>query len=248
MNDQRLLAMHYFYLPQLTPKHEFAMLPEEEGRHALKALRMRVGDELQLLDGQGGHYQATLYGIDGKRCEVRIDRYTLQPRAFSRRIHLAVAPTKNTDRMEWLLEKAVELGVDQITFLHSRYSERKTMNLERLHKIAVAAMKQSGNFYLTKLADVTPFRDFLAKVEEASRYMAYVPAPVTDTLAKAAARAEGDACVLIGPEGGFAEEEAAAAIEAGFACVSLSHNRLRTETAALSAAHTLQVVMSMQLP
>lgn len=235
--------MHYFYVPQVTPKHEFVILPEEEARHAIKVLRMRLGDDICLLDGLGGKYMGVIYGTESKRYEVRIDKYELQPKLHTHRIHIGIAPTKNTDRMEWLIEKSVEIGVDQISFIISRYCERKSMKMERLHKIAVAAMKQSGNLYLPKLTEMILFRDFLGKVEEKSRYMAYVPTESSKTLAKAFKLQS--ACVLIGPEGGFGEEEVVLAEEAGFECVSLSHHRLRTETAGIIASHTLALLFSM---
>ena len=235
--------MHYFYVPQLTPKHEFVMLPEDEARHATKALRMRIGDEILLLDGNGGKYTGAIYGMESKRCEVRIDKYELQAKPYPQHIHIAVSPTKNTDRMEWMIEKMVEIGVGQISFVISRYCERKSMKMERLHKIAVAAMKQSGNFYLPKMSDMILLKDFLAKVEVPARYMAYVPTDIEQTLAKAFKPES--SCVLIGPEGGFGEEEVALATDAGFVCVSLSHNRLRTETAGIVAAHTLGLLFGM---
>ena len=234
--------MNYFYVPQLTPKHEFVMMPEEEARHALKVLRMKMSDPIVLLDGNGGKYTGIIYGIEQKRCEVRIDRYELQERPTPHRIHLGVSPTKNSDRMELLVEKAIEIGVSEISFLQTQRSERRALKLDRVKKIAVAAMKQSGNLYLPKINSLQLFREFVGKVEEQGKYLAYVPAPTTDSLVKAVVPA--DACLLVGAEGGFTEEEAELAQERGFKPVSLSSYRLRTETAGMIGVHTLQLALA----
>ncbi len=234
--------MNYFYVPQLTPKHEFVMMPEEEAKHALKVLRMRVSDPIVLIDGNGGKYTGIIYSTENKRCEVRIDEYEKQERSIPYRLHLAISPTKNMERMEWLMEKAVEIGVDQVSFLHTKHSERKVLKLERIKKIAVSAMKQSGNLHLPKITDLKPFKEFLGNIEEEGRYIAYVPTPSTDTLAKAIEPK--DACILVGAEGGFTEEEVELAQEKNFIPVSLSPYRLRTETAGLLALHTLSLKLS----
>lgn len=233
--------MNYFYVPQLTPKHEFVMMPEDEARHAIKVLRMRMSDPIVLLDGNGGKYTGVLYNIEQKRCEVRVDKYELQERPVPQKIHLGISPTKNSDRIELLVEKAVEIGVNEISFLQTHHSERKALKLERIKKIAVAAMKQSGNLYLPKINDMQLFRDFVGKVGEEAKYLAYVPAPHTDSLAKAIVPK--NACLLVGAEGGFSDDEAAMAQEKGFVPVSLSPHRLRTETAGIVGVHTLQLML-----
>ena len=188
-----------FYCSGLLPNSKEITLPEEEGRHALRVLRMKEGDEIQLLDGNGGFYKGIIKSTQGKKCLVQIIDYQYFESNRKHKIHLALAPTKNTDRIEWFVEKAIEIGVDKITFLLTSHSERKVLKMERIQKIAVSAMKQSGNFYLPELVEITKFKDFLESQSDSKsqKFMAYVPASPSETLFSE--KQEGEICVLIGP-------------------------------------------------
>ncbi|WP_426492186.1 16S rRNA (uracil(1498)-N(3))-methyltransferase [Hymenobacter sp. 102] len=230
---------HTFFAPDLTtaPTHT---LPEDESKHAVRVLRLTEGDAVVLVNGQGGVFGAEVAEANPKRCQLRI----VQPRQMARRpyhVHLAVAPTKNLDRMEWLVEKATEVGVDQITFLRCARSERRELKLERLEKIAVSALKQSGQAWLPQLTELTDFGRFLPTVTPETTFIAHLEDGERTPLARVAGLATG-CCILIGPEGDFTPQE----IEAAFACgvrpVTLGASRLRTETAALAAVHTVHVV------
>lgn len=219
--------MALFYLPDLTVPY----LTPDESHHALHVLRLRVGDTFEVTDGQGALASAELTSEDKRKAGFRIIESRLIPkRSFS--IHLAIAPTKNIDRMEWLVEKCTEIGVDKITFVRCKTSERPSVPLERLQKLALSAMKQSKQAWLPMLVDMTPFKDFVQNIGEPQRFIAYVDASNPNHLTKLLKPA-GDRVLLIGPEGDFTKEELDRAIDKGFRKVSLGANRLRTETAGL---------------
>lgn len=216
-----------FYQQNLTLSH----LTPEESQHALKVLRLRVGDAIEVTDGKGTLARAELTSDEKRNAGFRIiESHTIPKRTPS--THLAIAPTKNIDRMEWLVEKCTEIGIDKITFLRCKTSERPSVPLERLQKLALSAMKQSRQAWLPELTDMTAFSDFICSVTEAQRFIAYVDASNPDLLSKLV-KPEGDQVLLIGPEGDFTKEELDLAIEHGFNKVSLGPNRLRTETAGL---------------
>ena len=229
--------MPTFYAPDLTaPTYT---LPEEESKHAVRVLRLRPGDSVELVNGRGGVYQAEVVQADAKRCQLRITHEQQVPRR-PYAVHVAVAPTKNLDRMEWLIEKATEMGVDRISFLRCARSERRELKLERLEKIAVSALKQSGQAWLPQLDEMIDFGAFLPTVEPATTFIAHL---ADDERTELAQVANGPTCaILIGPEGDFTPEEIAAARQRGIRPVALGLTRLRTETAALAAAHTVHVV------
>ena len=147
---------HTFFAPDLTPATPTYTLPEDESKHAVRVLRLSEGDAVVLVNGRGGVFGAEVADANPKRCQLRVVRAEqVPPRSF--RVHLAVAPTKNLDRMEWLVEKATEIGVDTITFLRCARSERRDLKLERLEKIAVSALKQSGQAWLPQLVELTDY-------------------------------------------------------------------------------------------
>ncbi|HEX8348919.1 MAG TPA: 16S rRNA (uracil(1498)-N(3))-methyltransferase [Hymenobacter sp.] len=228
--------MHTFYAPDLTtPTYT---LPEEESKHAVRVLRLREGDSVELINGRGGVYQAEVTQAEAKRCQLRITgEQQLARRPYV--VHVAVAPTKNLDRMEWLVEKATEIGVDRLSFLRCARSERRELKLERLEKIAVSALKQSGQAWLPQLDEFQDFSTFLSTVEPRSTFIAHLADDERTELAQVAAGAT--CCILIGPEGDFTPEEIAAARQRGIRPVALGSTRLRTETAALAAVHTVHV-------
>ncbi|AII53609.1 16S rRNA (uracil(1498)-N(3))-methyltransferase [Hymenobacter sp. APR13] len=228
---------HTFFAPDLSGLTY--TLPEDESKHAVRVLRLSAPDPVVLVDGRGGVFQAEVADANPKRCQLRITHEAQVPRRpyF---VHVAVAPTKSLDRMEWLVEKAVEIGVDRLTFLRCARSERRELKLERLHKIAVSALKQSGQAWLPQLDELTDFADFLPTIDGASSFIGHLEEGDRTPLSHVAATGA-SCCVLIGPEGDFTPQEIAAAFASGVRPVTLGASRLRTETAALAAVHTAHV-------
>jgi len=229
--------MNLFYEPEIRNGRKY--LNDEESRHALKALRLKTGDALHVIDGMGGLYACRIVN-DKKNCEFEILEQSHQkPRPFS--VHIAIAPTKNQDRMEWFVEKAVETGIEKITFILTKNSERTRLRMERIRKKAIEAMKQSQNLWLPELKEENRFGNFLMEARESQRFIAYVDETHRHSL-KDLARTGGDYLALIGPEGDFTAEEIKAALENHFIPVSLGPSRLRTETAGLAACFTLNLI------
>ncbi len=228
------------FAPDLAPTQTSYQLSEEESKHAVRVLRLAAGDAVELLDGRGGRYRAEIAEANPKRCQLRITHHAaVAPRAYF--THVAVAPTKNIDRMEWFVEKAVEIGVERITFLRCARSERRELKLERLEKIAVSALKQSGQAWLPQLDEMTDFAAFVAETAPATTFIAHLEQGERTALAQVAAAGPG-CCVLIGPEGDFTPEEIRLALGHGIRPVTLGASRLRTETAALAAVFTVQII------
>jgi 16S rRNA (uracil1498-N3)-methyltransferase len=214
-------------------------LDPDESRHAVKVLRLREGDLLNITDGKGCFYDAQIVRAELSQCTFSIVNTRVEaPKKF--RIHIAIAPTKNTDRIEWFVEKAVELGIDQISFILCANSERKSLKMDRLEKVAISAMKQSQQAWLPKLLPVVPFNNILTTSSN-QRFIALVDTHNPRHL-NSAARAGGEYLVLIGPEGDFSPDELQSALGSGFLKVSLGNTRLRTETAGLAACHILNLI------
>lgn len=229
--------MNQFYQPAIA--NGIHHLNEDESRHAVKVLRMKAGDQLHITDGLGSFYHATISEADPRKCTFSIlEKKSVLARKFS--IAIALAPTKNIDRIEWFVEKAVELGIDQIHFMLCQNSERKTVNMERIEKIAISAMKQSGQAWLPTCTGIKPFQQILT-ISADQRFICFVDQLNPDQLNSLATVGK-EYLVLIGPEGDFRDEELKQAMDHGFKKVSLGHNRLRTETAALAACHTLNLI------
>ena len=238
--------MHRFYCPDIAAN---LTLGEEDSRHCVKVLRLSGGDTIEVVDGNGSLYTCRITMAHPKRCAVEVLGQSQQPPHWGCRIVLAVAPTKHLDRMEWMVEKCVEIGVDRIIPLRCHNSERTVLKTERLRKIMVSAMKQSLKATLPRLDEMTPVEQVLAEPFEGLRCIAYcdeqLPRHERATLA-ASVRPLHDVMVLIGPEGDFSPEEVAAAREAGFLAVTLGESRLRTETAAIFAVNTIHTVNQLQ--
>jgi 16S rRNA (uracil1498-N3)-methyltransferase len=227
------------FAPDLTPSAATYQLSEEESKHAVRVLRLGTDDAVELLDGRGGHYQAEISDANPKRCQLRITHHeTVAPRPYF--THVAVAPTKNLDRMEWFVEKAVEVGVERITFLRCARSERRELKLERLEKIAISALKQSGQAWLPQLDELTDFNAFVAAISPETTFIAHLEEGERTALAQVAGAGPG-CCVLIGPEGDFTPAEIESAVGKGIRPVTLGASRLRTETAALAVVFTVQL-------
>ncbi len=228
--------MNVFYTREIEPPYAF--LDAVEARHAVRVLRKRVGDEVYWVDGEGYFYRGRIEAIEKER--VRLRMLSREPSLLNPefKLHLAVAPPKNAARLEWLLEKATEVGVHRITPLLCARSERRRIRPERLQKILISAMKQSGRALLPILDEMQPFGKFLEELSAfpaVGKFVAHcMPDEEKQPLSKCI-RDEREICVLIGPEGDFSPEEVQVARTAGFLPVSLSPARLRIETAALTA-------------
>ena len=235
-----------FFAPDLAPAQPTYQLSEDESKHAVRVLRLAIGDAVELLDGRGGRYAAAVADANPKRCQLRITHHeTVLPRPYF--THVAVAPTKNIDRMEWFVEKAVEIGVERITFLRCARSERRELKLERLEKIAVSALKQSGQAWLPQLDEMTDFSALVAEVTPETTFIAHLEEGERTALAQVAASGVG-CCVLIGPEGDFTPAEISLALGRGIRPVTLGASRLRTETAALAAVFTTNLSQQLKNP
>ncbi len=214
------------------------VLSEEEAHHALRVLRLHEGNLLDLTNGRGGLGKAEIIEANSKKCIIQVLDYQEEKRNRNYELHLAVAPTKNAERMEWLVEKCTEIGIDRISFFQADHSERAYLNLQRLEKKAISAMKQSLQLFLPILRNYSHFSELICQIETQEKYIAYVdqqnPIHLFDL-----AKIGGNYCVLIGPEGDFSHAELALALEKGFQKVSLGQTRLRTETAALVACQTI---------
>ena len=214
-------------------------LSEDESKHAVRVLRLAAGDAVLLVDGRGTVAAATIAEANPKRCVLRVQSEQAVP-ARPTYTHVAVAPTKNLDRMEWLVEKAVEVGVERLSFLRCARSERRELKLERLEKIAVSALKQSGQAWLPQLDELMDFAQFVAGVAPATTFIAHLEVGERTALSQVLAGAS-HCCVLIGPEGDFTPAEIALALGRGIQPVTLGASRLRTETAALAVVFTAQL-------
>ena len=228
-----------FYAPEVTAT---GLLPESDSAHCARVLRMHAGDEIEFVDGRGHLLQCRILDAHPKRTSVEVIASTDLPKVWPASITLAIAPTKHNDRMEWLVEKLVEIGIDRIVPLRCRYSERKDINVDRLQKIAVSAMKQSLKAILPAIEPITPFAQFMQQCTAPQRFIAYCDPTIPRRLLAKEYRPAFDTAILIGPEGDFSPEEITAAIAAGWAPISLGDNRLRTETAALVAVDTCHIL------
>jgi 16S rRNA (uracil1498-N3)-methyltransferase len=231
--------VNLFYQPNIP--QGIHHLDREESHHVVRVLRMTEGQNLDLTDGQGFFYNAKITKADPKKCEFEIiEKRSILKKRFH--IHIAIAPTKNADRIEWFIEKATEVGVDQISFMLCKNSERKVINHERLEKVAVSAMKQSQQAWLPRLSQMIPFKEILSSSVD-QKFIAFVDASNTKHL-QAIASPKKNYLILIGPEGDFSKDELELAQQNGFEKVGLGVNRLRTETAGLVAVQILNFVQA----
>ncbi|MBR2638258.1 MAG: 16S rRNA (uracil(1498)-N(3))-methyltransferase [Bacteroidaceae bacterium] len=229
--------MALFYAPQIAETWE---LPEDEAAHSLRVLRLGVGDELDITDGRGNLYKAVISSISGKHCYVEAKEVLSGQKGWAGHLHIAIAPTKNMDRIEWMVEKAVEIGVDEITFLNCRFSERKVIKTERIERIVVSAMKQSLKRYKTVVNEMVDFSKFINSNVIGDKFIAHCYDDER-VLLKENLTHGNDVTILIGPEGDFSTDEVRMALDNGFKAVSLGNSRLRTETAGLVACHTFNM-------
>ena len=244
--------VHLFYAPQIEIS---PLLPADEASHAIRVLRLRQGDPLLVTNGKGLCFDCRIASLSGKSCEVEIIKELKVERTWLSGIHIAIAPTKQMERMEWMTEKATELGVDSITFIESKNSERRVIKTERIEKTAVAAMKQSHKAVKPIISDMIKMNELISTPFEGQKFIAHCydfdSAEKGTSLHSHISSAKPflfdliapnrDSLVLIGPEGDFSIDEVKQAEAMGFKSVSLGNNRLRTETAALSAIMMMQI-------
>ena len=232
--------MNLFYQPAISNGVHY--LDAEESRHCAKVLRKKSGDSIQITDGKGNLYNAILTESRPDKCSFKIDS-TEKEKERSFYVHIAIAPTKNPDRTEWFVEKAIEIGVDEISFLLCDNSERAALKTDRLEKLAVSAMKQSLHYTLAKINHMVLLKDFVKETKASHKFIAYVDQTNPDHLLRQAIP-KTNYVVLIGPEGDFSKKELEQAIENGYKKVSLGANRLRTETAGIAVCHILNLINS----
>ncbi len=238
--------MQLFYIAHID--NDKAILKEEEARH-VKVLRKNINDQLHLIDGNGYLYEALISGIiDTKKAnEVHLEiiSKTLQARNRNYHFHLFIAPTKQNERVEWMLEKAIETGLDAITFIQTEHSEKSRVNMGRLEKICISAMKQSGEFYKPVINDLVLLKDVLKKNTESLQLIAHCNTRFEKQSLQAysASLSTKHIQIFIGPEGDFSENEINSAYTMGYKGLSLGTTRLRTETAGLYAAMGLSALL-----
>ena len=228
--------MQLFYLDN--PEKEIA-LTSEESKHVIKVLRKKERDMLNFTDGKGNLFIAEIIIADSRRTSVRIVKSEQKPKQHNYHLHIAIAPTKNMDRFEWFLEKATEIGIDEITPIICSRSERKVLKKERCNRIMLSSIKQSLKFHLPKLNEVIALKEFLKQDFNGNKYIAHCEK--TEKVALKDAELKENILILIGPEGDFSLNEIEIALQNTFKAVSLGTSRLRTETAGIVAVHTLNL-------
>ncbi len=229
--------MKFFYEPNIK---KIQVLSEEDSRHCVKVLRQNVGDIIYVVDGNGGLYTCEISKVDSRKCELIIREEQLNYGKTDFYLHLAIAPTKNSDRLEWMIEKCVEIGIHEISLIQTKHTEKKNQRTERLTKIAISAIKQSLKAYLPKINEVTSFDKFIANCNSNQKFIAHLSdeaQPLHQVL-----EPNRSTCILIGPEGDFTKEEIDLAQKADFQIVMLGNSRLRTETAGLVATTITNII------
>ncbi len=235
--------MILFYSPD--PISTIHVLDEQESRHCIKSLRLRPGDEIYLTDGKGNIYISRIIDDNIRACSLEVIRKIEDYPRLPYHLHIGIAPTKNSDRLEWFVEKAVEIGISEITTLLCKNSERTSIKPERIERLMVAAIKQSLRAEMPVFTNKVHFHDLIEKTKNIypQKFIAYCgDLEQPPALLKSLCKAKTDTLILIGPEGDFTPEEVQHAIQSGFIPVSLGEFRLRTETAGLLACATVQIL------
>lgn len=226
--------MQLFYFDQISIDKDFLLLDKEQSRHMTKVLRKKVGDLVYITDGMGNLYHGKISLVTSNKCGIDLAFAKAYPKQ-AHQLHIAIAPTKMNDRMEWFLEKATEMGISKITPILCDHSERKKINIDRFRKILVSAMQQSNQFYLPKIESLTLFSDFISSDIRGVKCIAHCEESDKKNLLSQMSRQE-DLTVIIGPEGDLSSPEIKMAIQNGFQPVTLGDKRLRTETAGVYTA------------
>ena len=230
--------MQLFYEPEILTTLQ---LSEAESKHCVKVLRKKSGDQINIIDGKGNLLRADIIDAHPKKCSIKIIEHHSAFEKRDYRLHLAIAPTKNMDRIEWCVEKAVEIGVDKITFLKCDNSERNVLKMDRIERIVISAMKQSMKAYKPALIELIPFQQFLKTCSDSVKMIAHLEEGekkyISDFKNDSA-----EYCLLIGPEGDFSPKEIDLALAQGFKSTSLGKSRLRTETAGVTGVNEVSLL------
>lgn len=234
--------MQLFYNPHITQDTEQIHFEKDESRHIVKVLRKKENDVLKITNGHGFLFDAEIIIASDKKCVAKIVNIVEKKRTRDYYLHIAIAPTKNNDRLEWFLEKATEIGIDEITPIICKNSERKVVKTERLSKIVQSAMKQSLQFTLPKLNDPVKFSDFIENDFNGQLFVAHCEDGMEKRHLKTEALPNASYTILIGPEGDFSTDEIYKSLEKKFTPISLGPNRLRTETAGVSVAQSIAFI------
>lgn len=233
--------MQLFYAATITPNQKEYVFDKNESRHIIRVLRKTNGDTLFITDGIGNLYTCTIHNANDKKCTVHIAKTEKKKNPNSYYLHIAIAPTKLNDRLEWFLEKATEIGIDEITPIICEHSERKVVKIERMEKIIQSAAKQSLKFYFPKLNTPIKFNSFIKQELKGSIFIAHCEKTNKKNL-KSVIKSNKKYTILIGPEGDFSTSEIQRAVQKNAIPVSLGNSRLRTETAGIVAAHTIALI------
>lgn len=232
--------MHLFYVKNMVS--DSCSFDKEEAKHC-RVLRLKPGDTVYITEGKGNMHEAELLVVDAVQTSAKIVSTTHDYQKRPYYLHVAIAPTKNTDRIEWFVEKATEIGIDEISPIICERSEKYRLKPERLEKIALSAMKQSLSAWLPKINPPLPFRQIIASAREEQKFIAWCNQAETRHL-KSVCQPNKTALILIGPEGDFTEQEVALALQHNFMAISLGNARLRTETAGMVACTLVNLVNS----
>ena len=229
----------FYYSTQIYD--DFIILPEDEALHLLTVLSKKIGDIILVVDGKGGLYKTCIESENIQSCRLNIISVNKKFGHRNYYIHIGIAPPKSHDRVEWFVEKAVEIGVHEISFFLANHSERKHIKLDRIKKRALSSMKQSLQAFLPIINDIVPLKDVMKDCSNDEKFIGYLNEGNSNNLIQSATPNK-DYCILIGPEGDFSSSEINESQDFGFKPVSLGDNRLRTETAGLAACHILNLL------
>ncbi len=236
--------MQLFYNPAISSEDKEVIFPKDESRHIVKVLRKQEGDNLNITNGKGFLFSAEIIEANHNKCKAKITAVE-QERDKKYHIHLAVAPTKMNDRFETFLEKATEIGLDKITPIICDHSERKVVKINRFERVLQSAMKQSLHYSMPEISEAISFQEFIQQEQNEQKFIAHCEENDKKSLQKELEPGK-SYTILIGPEGDFSSEEIESAIKTGFIPVTLGNTRLRTETAAIVAAHTAALINEFQ--
>ena len=240
--------MQLFYAEDINNNSKEYIFDKVESRHIVKVLRKTEGDILSITDGKGNLYTVKIIHANDKKCIVSIIDKLTKKKTWNYYLHLAIAPTKNNDRLEWFLEKATEIGIDEISLLKCDHSERKIVKHDRLEKVVVSAMKQSLKYNLPKLNELVSFKDFILNSQSEFKFIAHCEDNEKKLLKQeleeiASKNNSPNITILIGPEGDFSVNEIEVALQQNFSPISLGESRLRTETAGIVATQTTAIIL-----
>ena len=236
--------MQLFYNPAISSEDKEVIFPKDESKHIVKVLRKQEGDNLNITNGKGFLFSAKIIEANHNKCKAKITAVE-QEHDKKYYIHLAVAPTKMNDRFETFLEKATEIGLDKITPIICDHSERKVVKINRFERVLQSAMKQSLHYSMPEISEAISFQEFIQQEQNEQKFIAHCEENEKKSLQKELEPGK-SYTILIGPEGDFSSEEIESAIKAGFIPVTLGNTRLRTETAAIVAAHTAALINEFQ--